>query len=67
MAIESVSQAAPTKEAIADIYRDLCGIVSLAQILQEASQNIAYAKSGLYGTASVIEDIAERAIKKTGM
>ena len=50
-----------------EIYGCLCQIQSLAQIIQSATEKNGDDKTGLYGTASVIDEIADRAIKLTGV
>jgi hypothetical protein len=50
-----------------EIFDCLCQIQSLAQVIQSATEKNGDDKSGLYGTAHVVEMLAERAIKLTGV
>lgn len=65
MATETV--ALDKQASMKEIYRELLGIEALAQILQKAHELKDDATEGVYGTAYVIEQMAQRAQKLTGV
>ena len=65
MATETV--ALDKQASMKEIYRELLGIEALAQILQKAFEVKDEAADGVYGTAHIIEQMAQRAQKLTGV
>jgi len=65
MATETV--ALDKQASMKEIYRELLGIEALAQILQKAFEVKDDAADGVYGTACIIEQMAQRAQKLTGV
>lgn len=63
MATESIV----STETMEEIYRELLNIQALAQVLQKATVSLNDATAGIYGTVSIIESCADRAIELTGV
>jgi hypothetical protein len=65
MATATVASA--SEPDVQSIYQDLLGIEALAQLLQKAFVNTQDETTGVFGTASIIEQLAQRAQKLTGV
>lgn len=65
MATETVANG--TLEAMEEIWSQASAIESLAQLLQKAFERTADGTTGVYGTAMVLEQKAQRILELTGV
>lgn len=49
-----------------DMFNEVCGILAIAQLMQKASERIDDSTPGLYGTAFIIEEKAQRLLSMMG-